>query len=66
MTQSGITLLLTRPEAQAQRFATTCRAEISAELPIVIAPVLRIEPRKILPDMAGVAGVDVPQEQKES
>lgn len=57
MAQSGMTLLLTRPVAQARRFAASCRAEISAELPIVIAPILRIEPRNISPDIAGATGV---------
>lgn len=37
-------LLLTRPEPQARRFAAEMRARFGADWPVVIAPILRIEP----------------------
>lgn len=41
------TLLLTRPRAQAERFAAQCRARFGADLRIVISPILEIALRPV-------------------
>jgi len=46
------TVLLTRPQAQSDRFAAALRARFGAGLAVVIAPVLRIVPRGPLPVLA--------------
>ena len=49
------TLLLTRPRAQAERFADECRAAFG-DVPVVISPILTIRYLEA-PSLAGLAGV---------
>ncbi|MDF0602351.1 uroporphyrinogen-III synthase [Psychromarinibacter sp. C21-152] len=49
-------LLLTRPQAQSQRFAAQAKARIGA-IPVLISPVLRIVPQAPAVPLEGVAGV---------
>ncbi len=57
MPDARATLLLTRPRAQAERFAASCRNRIGADLPIVVSPIIEIIPTGNLVDLAGVSGV---------
>ena len=54
MTKFRPSILLTRPLAQAERFAEYCRAEFP-ELPILISPILRIEVKPLSRSFDGVA-----------
>lgn len=49
-------MLLTRPLAQAERFAEDCLAQFP-EIPILISPILRIEARPIARSFDGVASL---------
>lgn len=51
------TLLLTRPETQARRFADQVRAALGEKLPIVISPILAIVPKGDLPPLAGFSAL---------
>ncbi len=51
------TLLLTRPQAQSERFATEARARLGAEVPVVISPVLQIEPTGAAVSLKAIAAV---------
>lgn len=50
------TILLTRPRAQAERFADACRAALPG-VPVLISPILRIDPRPITHGLDGIAGL---------
>jgi len=45
------TLLLTRPEAQSKAFLNMCEARADRRLPVVISPLIRIEPVGDVPDL---------------
>lgn len=51
MDDTTATLLLTRPKAQSEAFLSACEAQIGHRLPVVIAPLLRIEPVGEVPDL---------------
>lgn len=53
MTHPKATVLLTRPRAQAERYAAT----LGANLPVVISPILTIVPRAQAVDLTNYAGV---------
>lgn len=57
MTHRPFPLLITRPAAQAERFAGQVRAALGPDVPIVISPILRIEPRPVTLDLTGMAGL---------
>ena len=59
----GLTVLLTRPAAQSRRFADLVRGRLGPAARVVIAPLMRIEPRGPLP---GLAPGDVPVFTSES
>lgn len=48
----GLTVLLTRPAAQSRRFAGLVRGRLGPAARVVIAPLMRIEPRGPLPRLA--------------
>lgn len=48
------TILITRPEPGAQTFLSALRALPGGDLPVVLSPVLGIEPQGDLPDLDGV------------
>ena len=48
----GLTVLLTRPVAQSRRFAEQIRDRLGPGVRVVIAPLMRIEPRGPLPELA--------------
>lgn len=48
------TLLLTRPQAASDRFATEARAVLGADCPVVIAPLMRTVWQGALPDMTDI------------
>ena len=48
------TLLITRPAPAAQRFADQVRAELGCAVPVVISPLMRIEPCGTLPALDGI------------
>ncbi|WP_212522942.1 uroporphyrinogen-III synthase [Actibacterium sp. MT2.3-13A] len=52
-----LTLLLTRPRPQAERFARAFAARFGPEIGIVISPLLRIAPGGELPSLADYAGL---------
>lgn len=49
--RASSTLLLTRPEAQSQAFLRECERALGIEIPVVISPLLAIEPVEPLPDL---------------
>ncbi len=49
------TILITRPEPAAQRFADQLRAELGCGVPVVLSPLMRIEPSGALPALEGIA-----------
>lgn len=49
------TILITRPEPAAQRFADQVRAELGCGVPVVLSPLMRIEPCGALPALEGIA-----------
>lgn len=57
MPDTRATLLLTRPERQATRFATACRAAIGVDIPVVISPVIEIVPRALTVNLRNFDGV---------
>jgi len=50
-------ILLTRPRAQADRFAADCAARFGDAAAILIAPLIEIVPGAALPDLAGIDGL---------
>ncbi len=48
------TILITRPEPGASRFIAALRDLPGGDLPVVLSPVLSIQPQGALPDLAGV------------
>lgn len=63
MASDGLTVLLTRPEAQSRRFAAQVEGRLGSGVRVVIAPVMRIAPCGPLP---GLAPGDVPVFTSES
>lgn len=51
MAHPPATLLLTRPDPQSRVFLADCEAEAGRSLPVVISPLLRIEPVGPMPDL---------------
>lgn len=51
MREAEPTLLLTRPEAQSKAFLNICETRVGHRLPVVISPLLRIEPVGDIPDL---------------
>lgn len=51
MDDVSATLLLTRPEPQSRAFLSECESELNRRLPVVISPLLRIEPAGEVPDL---------------
>lgn len=45
------TLLLTRPEPQSRDFLAACEARVGYRLPVIVSPLLQIEPVGDLPDL---------------
>ncbi|MCP3969535.1 MAG: uroporphyrinogen-III synthase [Rhodobacteraceae bacterium] len=56
MPQTRPALLLTRPRAQAERFAGACKDRLG-DIDVVISPILSITPRAEAVDLTGLAGV---------
>ncbi|MGC9369389.1 MAG: uroporphyrinogen-III synthase [Paracoccaceae bacterium] len=52
-----LSLLLTRPRPQAERFAQAFAERFGPDIGIVIAPLLRIDPVGALPDLSGYSGL---------
>jgi uroporphyrinogen-III synthase len=52
MSESGPTVLLTRPEPQSRRFAGALQAKLRSDLRLVISPILRIVPTEARPDLS--------------
>lgn len=52
-----MSLLLTRPRAQGQRFADAFAARFGDEIPVIESPVIEIVPRDVAPDLDGIAGL---------
>ena len=50
-------MLITRPEAQGERFAADVRARLGPDVPILLSPILRIVPRDAALDLRDAAGV---------
>lgn len=53
------TLLLTRPEAQSQAFLGLCEARLGRRIPVVLSPLMRIEPLGDLPELDRFATIVV-------
>lgn len=51
MPEAEPTLLLTRPQSQSQAFLNMCEARLGRRLPVVISPLIRIEPVGEIPDL---------------
>ncbi len=51
MNDTSATLLLTRPEPQSRAFLAECEIAMQRRLPVVISPLLRIEPLGEVPDL---------------
>lgn len=51
MDDPSATLLLTRPEPQSRAFLAKCEAAMQRRLPVVVSPLLRIEPVGEVPDL---------------
>lgn len=51
MDDTRATLLLTRPEPQSRAFLADCETVLNRRLPVVISPLLQIEPVGELPDL---------------
>jgi len=60
--QSRPTLLLTRPQAQAERFAGQCRKAIGEDLRVMLSPVVQIKPRDVTGDLSEFAGIALTSE----
>ena len=54
MDDTSPTLLLTRPKAQSDAFLAACEALAGQRLPVVISPLMAIEPVGDLPDLRGI------------
>mgnify|MGYP003835865637 FL=1 len=54
---TSLSLLLTRPRPQAERFAQAFAGRFGPDIAIVIAPLLRIEPLGALLDLSGYSGL---------
>ncbi|WP_460257411.1 uroporphyrinogen-III synthase [Actibacterium sp. D379-3] len=52
-----MTLLLTRPGAQGERFARDFAARFGGGIRVILSPLQRIAPRAVVPDLAGVTGL---------
>ncbi|OSP54667.1 hypothetical protein BV911_11415 [Pseudoruegeria sp. SK021] len=50
-------MLITRPQAQSERFAQTCQRVFGPQMQIVISPVLKIVPRRTKIDLTGLTGL---------
>ncbi len=51
MDDTSTTLLLTRPKPQSETFLAECETEVGRRLPVVISPLLKIEPVGDMPDL---------------
>lgn len=51
----SVTVLITRPEPQAQRFAEAVRGRLGKAVPLVLSPLMRIDPEGTAPDLSGIA-----------
>lgn len=57
MDDTPATLLLTRPEPQSRAFLADCEAHLGRSIPVVISPLMRIEPMGDVPDLERYATI---------